>query len=104
VLTSTLILVWGGYTNFSGKNVQNQGHDDSLYLLNLGMSDPLMSTPASADQSFLLSSIARVVPRRGQWSRARRSLLLYDELVVPSSSFSVAGSMIGMLMISGHSI
>ncbi len=79
VLTSTLLLVWGGWANFSGKNVQNRVHDDSLYLLNLGMSDLLMSTPAPADQSFLPSSIARVDPRRGQWSQALRSLLPYRD-------------------------
>src|SRR6266436_3384771 len=74
-LTSTLLLVWGGWTIFSGKNVQNQGQDGSLYLLNLGMSHLLMSTPAPADQSFLPSSIARVGPRCGQWSQAPQSLL-----------------------------
>jgi len=77
-LTSTLLLVWGGFTNFSRKSVQNEGHDDSLYFLNLGTSDLLMSTPAPADQSFLLSSIARVDPRRGQWSPVR-SLLPYHD-------------------------
>src|SRR6266478_8993078 len=75
-LTSTLLLVWGGKTNFSGKN---QGHDDSLYLLNLGMSDLLMSRPAPADQSFFPSSIARVDSCRGQWSRSRRSLHAYRD-------------------------
>ena len=69
-LTSTLLLVWGGWTD--SMNVQNC-YDDSLYLLNLGMSDLLMSRPAPADQSFLPSSIAKVDPRRGQWSRALRS-------------------------------
>ncbi len=49
VLTSTLLLVWGGWTNFSGGYVQSQGHDDSFYLLNLGMLDLLMSRPAPAD-------------------------------------------------------
>ena len=71
VLTSTLLLVWGGWT----ENAKNQGYDDSLYLLNLGMSHLLMSTPAPADQSFLPSSVASVVPRRGQWSQALRSSL-----------------------------
>jgi len=66
VLTSTLLLVWGGRTISSGNNLQNLAKDDSLYLLNLGMSHLLMSTPAPADQSFLPSSIARVDPRRGQ--------------------------------------
>ena len=42
-LTSTHLLVWGGLANSNHKNVQNQGHGDSLYLLNLGMSDLLMS-------------------------------------------------------------
>ena len=73
VLTSTHLLVWGGLT----ENVQNPGFDDSLYSLNLGMSHLLMSTPAPADQSFLPSSVASVVPRRGQWSQALRSLLPY---------------------------
>ena len=76
-LTPTHFLVWGGWTG--SKNVQNQGYDDSLYLLNLGMSDLFMSIPAPADQSFLPSSITRVVPRRGQWSRALRSLLPYRD-------------------------
>ncbi len=38
-LTSTHLLVWGGY--------DFKGFDDSLYLLNLGMSDHLMLRPAS---------------------------------------------------------
>ena len=49
-LTSTLFLVWGGWTG--SKNVQNQGYDNSLHLLNLGMSDLLMSKPAPAEQLF----------------------------------------------------
>jgi len=77
-LTTTHFLVWGGWT--SSENVQTQGHDDdSLYLLNLGMSDLFMSRPAPADQSFLPSSIARVDPRCGQWARALRSLLPYHD-------------------------
>src|SRR6266404_7580231 len=75
-LTSTLLLVWGGWTD--SMNVQNF-YDDSLCLLNLGMSDLLMSRPAPADQSFLPSSIAKVDPRRGQWSRALRSFLPYRD-------------------------
>ena len=78
-LTSTLLLVWGGWANFSGKNVQNRVHDDSLYLLNLGMLDLLMSRPPPADQSFLRSSIAKVDPRRGQWSQAVQSFLTYRD-------------------------
>jgi len=71
VLTSALLFVWGGWTD--RKNVQNHGYDDSVYLLNLGISDLLMSRPTPADYSFLPSSIARVDSHRGQWSRARRS-------------------------------
>ena len=70
--TSTLLLVWGGLA-VSSPHRKCEDYDDSLYLLNLGMSDLLMSRPAPADQSFLPSSIANVDPRRGQWSRARRS-------------------------------
>src|SRR6266403_1089110 len=70
-LTGTHLLVRGGWALFSRENVQFQGHDDSLYLLNLGMSDLLMVRSAPADQSFLCSRIAIVDPRRGQWSRSR---------------------------------
>jgi hypothetical protein len=72
VLTSTTLLIWGGT---SDENAQNLNDDDSFYLLNLGTSDLFMSRPAPADQSFLLSSITRVDPHRGQRSRARRSFL-----------------------------
>jgi len=75
-LTSTLLFVWGGWT--VANNVNDQHYDDSLYLLNFGMSDLFMSS-AQADQSLLRSSIARVDPRRGQWSRALRSLLPYRD-------------------------
>ncbi len=77
--TSTLLLVWGGLA-VSSPHRKCEDYDDSLYLLNLGMSDLLMSRPAPADQSFLPSSIANVDPRRGQWSRARRSLLPYRDV------------------------
>jgi hypothetical protein len=73
VLTSTNLLIWGGTTNFSEQ-------DDSLYLLKLGASDLLLSRPAPADQNFFHSSIARVDPHRGQWSRARPSLLPYHDV------------------------
>jgi hypothetical protein len=39
VLTSTTLLIWGGRTDFSDQNAQNQSNDDSFYLLNLGTSD-----------------------------------------------------------------
>jgi hypothetical protein len=53
VLTSTILLIWGGMTNFRDQIKQKQVLDDSLYLLNLGMSDLLLSRPAPADQDFL---------------------------------------------------
>ena len=40
VLTGTILLIWGGMTNFSETNSQTRRcDDDSLYLLNLGTSD-----------------------------------------------------------------
>src|SRR6266446_424219 len=75
-LTSTHLLVWGGWTDSSTKN---HDFDDLLYLLNLGMSHLLMSTPAPADQSVLPSSVARVDPRRDQRSQALRSFLPYHD-------------------------
>ena len=36
MLTSTILLIWGGKTNFSDQNALNQRQDDSLSLLNLG--------------------------------------------------------------------
>ena len=76
VFTSTILLVWGGMTNPSDQNA----HDDSFYLFNLGTSDLLMSRPPPADQSFLRSSIARVDPHRGRWARTRRSFLPFHDV------------------------
>jgi Kelch motif len=71
-LIGTTLLICGGYGN------QNTLNHDSLYLLNLGTSDLLMSSPTPADHSFALhSSIARVGSRSGQWSRTGPSFLLY---------------------------
>jgi hypothetical protein len=40
VLTSTTtLLIWGGRTDFSDQEAQNQSNDDSFYLLNLGTPD-----------------------------------------------------------------
>jgi hypothetical protein len=41
-LIGTTLLIWGGKTKFRDENVLNECEDDSLYLLNLGMSDLLM--------------------------------------------------------------
>lgn len=52
VLTSTILLIWGGKTNFSDQNALNQRQDDSLNFLNLGALCILISKPTPADQSF----------------------------------------------------
>jgi hypothetical protein len=66
------LLIWGGATNTGdqGKLRQKGPHDDSLYLLNLGKLNLLISRPTLADQSFLRCRIAKVDPRRGQWSQS----------------------------------
>ena len=71
---STLLVIWGGATSTGEQGMPSGPYDDSLYLLNLGTLNLLMSRPTLADQSLLLSSIANVDPRRSQWSRAHRSL------------------------------
>ena len=38
-LVSSVLLIWGGYTNVHDEEVPNEPQDDSLYLLNLGASD-----------------------------------------------------------------
>ncbi|KAF8499838.1 hypothetical protein F5888DRAFT_1802298 [Russula emetica] len=43
VLSSTILLIWGGVKSFNDQIKQNQALDDSLYLLNLGTSHLLMS-------------------------------------------------------------
>ena len=83
VLTNATLFIWGGITNLSNRwqYEENQSDDDSFYLLNLGTSDfSFMSRPTPADQSFLRPSIAGMVPCRGQWSRARWSLLPYHDV------------------------
>ena len=82
-LTGTTLLILGGWvTSVTGiRRKKKHGHDDSLYLLNLGTSDNFMSrlTPSAADHNFFRSSIAKVDPRRGQGSQAQRSLLPYRD-------------------------
>jgi len=80
--TSTTLLIWGGrVTSVTGiRRKKKYGFDDSLYLLNLGTSDLFMSRPTPADHNFFHSSIARVDPRRGQWSQALWSFLSYRDV------------------------
>ena len=79
-LVSTTLLIWGGRTDFSDQNAQNQSNDDSFLYAQPWYVGPLMSRLASTDQSFLRPSIARVDLHRGQWARAQRSLLPYHDV------------------------
>jgi hypothetical protein len=84
--TSTLLICGG--TNFGYPNVRSR---DSLYLLNLGTSDLLMSSPTPADHSFAL--------QYRESGPALSSMVLGPKVVtaipqpwsVPSSSSSVVG-------------
>ena len=38
-LTNTTLFIWGGWTDFNDQDAQRPGHDDSLYVLNIGTSD-----------------------------------------------------------------
>jgi hypothetical protein len=67
------LLIWGGATKFDDKGWFRRPYGNSIYLLNLGTLEFLISRPTLADYSFLPFSIARVDPRRGQCSRARWS-------------------------------
>ncbi len=94
-LTSTHLLVWGGYTKPGGKNIQYKSFDDSLHLLNLGMSKLLMSRSAPADQSFLLPvsrEWTRVVDNGpGPWGRNYHTVTL-----IGSKLFVFGGKIFGM--------
>ena len=79
VLTGNSLLTWGGITNFKDRHKPNQQQDDTLYILNLCTLYLLMSKSIPPDQSFLCSSIARVDPCRGRWSRAQRPSLPYHD-------------------------
>jgi hypothetical protein len=67
------LLIWGGATNISDRFRPIGPQDDSLYLLDFGTLDLLMSRLTLADYNFSRFRIATVDPRRGQWSRTRRS-------------------------------
>ena len=84
--TSTTLLILGGrVTSKTRRHLKKDGHDDSLYLLDFGMSDLLISrltrwaTPLAADQTFY-SSIAKVDPCHGQWSQTQRPFLSHRDI------------------------
>jgi hypothetical protein len=72
-LISNYLLIWGGDTN---PDAQDEGQDDSLYLLNLGVSldGQTLSWLISVPYTF---SIARVGSGSSLWFKARRSLWPY---------------------------
>ena len=53
IITSTILLIWGGRTNFNDSTSQNQTNDESLYLLNLGTSDLFHAKSRSSRSEFL---------------------------------------------------
>jgi hypothetical protein len=99
-LIGTTLLICGG-TNFGDQNVQSH---DSLYLLNLGTSDLLMTSPTPADHSFAL--------QYRESGPALSSMVLGPMAVptipqpwsVPNSLSSVVRSAGIFSMICGHSI
>jgi galactose oxidase-like protein len=52
VLTNTILLIWGGNATLDYRDVPNKREDDSFYILNLGMSNLLISKPTAADRNF----------------------------------------------------
>ena len=81
----TTLLICGGLQN-GDESVPN---DDSLYLLNLGTSDPLMSSPTPADHGFALQNRESGL---GLWSIIPGRAVVApipQPLSVPSSSSSV---------------
>jgi hypothetical protein len=97
-LIGTTLLICGGY---GGQNVLK---DDSLYLLNLGTSDLLISSLTPADHSFVLQyresgpALWSMVPGRAV------VVSIPQPWSVPSSSSSVVGMARSSSMICGHSI
>lgn len=63
VLIGKSLLIWGGSANF--RNQKPHGpYDNSIYFLNLGTLDLLISTPSPADQCFLHFSVTALDQRR----------------------------------------
>jgi hypothetical protein len=98
-LIGTKILICGGVAS-GGRELNH----DSLYLLNLGTSDPFMSSPSPADHSFALQkresgpTLWSMVPGRAVVATIPQTWS------VPSSSSLVVGVGGRSLMICGHSI
>ncbi|KAF8488139.1 hypothetical protein F5888DRAFT_1879044, partial [Russula emetica] len=63
VLSSTILLIWSGVRNFTAQIKQNQALDDSLYLLNLGIST--YSIPVSREWTRILVNGPRPGGRYG---------------------------------------
>jgi hypothetical protein len=98
-LIGTTLLICGGST-IHGDIAPN----DLLYLLNLGTSDPLMSSPTPADHGFALQNRESGL---GLWSMAPGRAVVApipQRWSVPSSSSSVVRVAGRPPMICGHSI
>jgi hypothetical protein len=99
-LIGTTLLICGGETK-AGESVPNY---DSLYLFNLGTSDPLMSTPTPADHGFALQNCGSG-PALWSMVPGRAVVAPIPQLwSVPSSSSSVVRLPGRSPMICGHSI
>ena len=97
----TTLLIFGGKTNPGDQHLINH---DSLYLLNLGMSDLLMSSPTPADHRFTLQ-YRESGP--ALWSMVLGPMIVSTILQpwsVPSSSSSVVRLAGRPPMIYGHSM
>jgi hypothetical protein len=100
-LIGSTLLICGGNTDFGEQYVLNH---DSLYLLDLGTSDLLMSSLIPADHSFALQyresgpALWSMIPDRAVVTAQPQVWL------VPSSSSSVVGLAGSAPMICGHSI
>ena len=106
-LIGTTLLICGGKMNGkvnSGQGDQNGMNHDSLYLLNLGTSDPSMSSLTPADYSFALQYHES---GPALWSKVLGPMTVTTQQQlwsVPSYSSSVVGLAGRSSMICGHSI
>jgi hypothetical protein len=102
--TGTTLLICGGKTNGNANSGdQSVLNHDSLYLLNLGTLDLLMSSPTTADHSFALQ-YRESGP--ALWSMVLGPMIVTTQpqpWSVPSSSSSVVGLAGRPSMICGHS-
>jgi hypothetical protein len=100
-LIGTTLLICGGKTKPGDQNVLNH---DSLYLLNFGMSDLLMSSPTPAHHGFAFQYRESGIALRSMVPDRAVVATIPQTWSVPSSSSSVVRSAGRPSMICGHSI